>query len=62
MNEYAALIGLDLYERTPKAVLAAIAVSYTINSEGDAREYVLSEWATLHHAGIVPQAPPKVKP
>jgi len=59
-NEYAALLGF--YDRIPKAVLAAIAVSYA-TSGGDflrlAEPNVAREWQILNQAGIVPQAPPK---
>ncbi len=54
----------DLFDKTPKAVLAAIAVS-SLTTGGDylerARELVLEEWRILHQAGIVSQKPPKVK-
>ena len=60
-NGYAAELG-DLYNIAPKAVLAAIAVSFG-TSGGDrlheARDVVLAEWIALHRAGIVPQMPPK---
>jgi hypothetical protein len=53
---------LSTYDRIPKAVLAAIAVSY--GSAGgdnlqDAEARVLEEWRILHENGIVPQAPPR---
>ena len=60
-NPYSAMIGVDLYERTPKAVFAAIAVSNAVNTSDDfaaARAYILSEWKALYEAGIVPQHPP----
>lgn len=61
-NEYADALGAELYERTPKAVLAAIAVSaLTTGGErlGEAAKLLLKEWETLHLNGIVPQRPPK---
>ena len=62
MNEYAEMIGSDLYRRAPKAVVAAIAVSVLTQGGDyleDARQRFLAEWDALHAAGIVPQAPPK---
>lgn len=60
-NEYAAVLG-DLYNEAPKAVLAAICVSFA-SSGGDrldeAAAAILAEWNTLHRAGIVPQKPPQ---
>lgn len=62
-NAYAALLG-GTYNAAPKAVLAAIAVSFATTG-GDnpdvAEQAILDEWATLHQAGIVAQAPPKAK-
>lgn len=66
-NEYAASLGA-LYNETPKAVLAALAVSLAVRIvEGEGTEdtfeaaarLVRDEWAALHRAGIVPQSPPK---
>lgn len=62
-NEYARMLERD-YARTPKAVLAAIAVSFAIHLQDEedlskARGQVMAEWAALHAAGIVPQAPPE---
>lgn len=60
-NEYMLLAGRDLYERIPKAVWAAIAIS-ALTCGGDAweeaRERVLAEWQALAANGIVPQQPP----
>lgn len=60
-NEYASQLG-DLFDKTPKAVLAAIAVS-ALTTGGDylekARELLLEEWRILHENKIVPQSPPK---
>jgi len=60
-NAYAAELG-DLFDRIPKAVLAAIAVS-ALTTGGDylqhARFRVLTEWAALYANGIVPQRPPR---
>lgn len=58
-NEYAAT--LRYFDRIPKSVLAAIAVSYA-SSGGDylenASSLVAYEWLMLHQNGIVRQAPP----
>lgn len=59
-NEYAAELG-KLYNDAPKAVLAAIAVSFgTCGGDrlDEARAVVLKEWQALYLAGIVPQKPP----
>lgn len=63
-NGYAEQLG-DVYNVAPKAVLAAIAVSFA-SSGGDeleaARERVLREWWILHENGIVKQRPTLAKP
>ena len=62
-NDYAAEIAH--YERMPKAVLAAIAVSFTScggdNMDG-VTDRLIDEWWALHQAGIVPQKPPVPRP
>ena len=66
MNPYAALLEAELYARTPKAVLAAIAVSALtrgdpFNTEelgGDPAALLLAEWFALYENGIVSQKPP----
>jgi len=49
------------YERTPKAVIAALAFSLAMRlEEGDevrAGDLLEEEWRILHQAGIVPQKP-----
>lgn len=64
INEYQQAIDQGFYEHMPKAVLAAIAVSFAekINSNTfetfDGPTFALqAEWATLHANGIVPQKP-----
>jgi len=51
----------DLYEKTPKAVFAAIAIS-ALTTGGDylehAKERILEEWVALYENGIVSQKPP----
>lgn len=60
-NEYAAQLD-ELFERIPKSVFAAIAVSYATTG-GDwlerAKMNVCREWRILHEQGIVPQKPTK---
>lgn len=62
MNEYSGVIDDELYEKIPKAVLAAIAVSY-LSGGGDhldkAQDELLEEWRVLYEGGIVPQKPPR---
>ena len=62
-NDYVDAIPSEVFEKTPKAVWAAIAISYAVNlgAEGDftkAASSVIDEWLTLHLNGIVPQATP----
>ncbi len=60
-NGYAASLD-ELFDKTPKAVLAAIAVS-ALTTGGDQIEHAKSrlarEWQILHDNGIVPQKPCK---
>ncbi len=62
-NAYATLLGAD-FERMPKTVLAAVAVSLAarLGESADdlqaARALIFKEWRVLHENGIVPQAPP----
>lgn len=68
-NEYADVLGYDLYAKMPKAVLAAIAVSFaSLQVEGQGgesldrdaiRAAMIEEWTILHSNGIIPQKPPK---
>jgi hypothetical protein len=64
-NEYAAEVGGDVFEKCPKAVFAAIAVS-ALTLGGDyleeTRQRVIAEWWALHDNGIVPQKPPFPRP
>jgi hypothetical protein len=63
-NNYAAVLG-DLYERTPKEVLAAIAVSLLYargNDDGDFSDIphrLRHEWHVLHDNEIVLHRPPR---
>ena len=58
-NKY--MRSLPWFDRIPKSVLAAIAVSYA-SSGGDyleqASDNVAREWMVLYENGIVPQRPP----
>ncbi len=60
-NDYQKLIDSKFYERCPKAVFAAIAVSYAVNhgitKMEDITGELLNEWKTLNENGIVPQKP-----
>tara|TARA_R110000803_G_scaffold156365_3_gene220902 strand:- start:59 stop:265 length:207 start_codon:yes stop_codon:yes gene_type:complete len=61
MNNYTEAISPELYDKTPKAVFAAIAVSFALLMEdGDFTKVdsgILKEWKTLNKNGIVPQKP-----
>lgn len=63
-NEYQKLIAQSFYERCPKAVFAAIAVSYIANMANVSLENVTDEmfreWRVLYEQGIVPQKPTKL--
>ena len=64
-NAYAGAFDQDLYDRIPKAVWAAIAISRITcggdlldrDTLGGAEKYIIDEWDILHAAGIVPQGP-----
>lgn len=62
LNEYATYLPPALYERMPKAVAAALAVSYALRfatgDPEDAGRVLLKEWGILYDNGIVPQQPP----
>lgn len=54
------------YDRTPKAVYAAIAVSFAMILQGEgsdeerlalAADFIQDEWGKLHAAGVIPQRP-----
>lgn len=60
-NEYQKVLSERLYNECPKAVLAAIAVSALTQGGSyleDADQRLVTEWATLHKQGIVPQPVP----
>jgi len=63
-NEYLPVLG-KLYDDTPKAVFAAIALSLSfIDIEGRGWEQAVTrlkaEWLALYNNGIVPQRPPRM--
>lgn len=66
-NEYASILNRGIYEKMPKQVIAAIAVSFAARMlEADPsshaatiQSFVLAEWGALHNNGIVPQKPVK---
>lgn len=67
VGEYVSSLPPWAFDRTPKAVWAALAVSYAANRERDGAEpgpgekawlILLAEWETLYDQGIVPQKPP----
>jgi hypothetical protein len=61
-NEYSQAIG-RMYAETPKAVFAAIAVSFCSTGGEqlpDAEENLLREWTALWYSGIVTQKPPRL--
>ncbi len=65
-NEYAQVFGHKTFDEIPKAVFAAIALSFANRAqaaEGDlyaAAQLAVSEWETLADNGIVPQRPSKL--
>ena len=60
-NTYQKQISRELFERTPKAVFAALAVSYFINTDVEHIDAaLLDEWKLLNQQGIIPQTPPNI--
>lgn len=60
-NEYAQEL-YGIYDDIPKAVLAAIAVSFASCGGSDmegVKHRIADEWCILHQNGVVPQAPAK---
>lgn len=62
-NDYQKMISRELYEKTPKAVLASLVVSFLLNfkgvNESAIDSEIIHEWKTLNDNGIVPQKSPK---
>jgi hypothetical protein len=60
-NDYAKL--LDNFDKIPKSVFAAIAVSYVLRDNNEnfptVKEGILKEWEVLYNNNIVPQKPLK---
>jgi hypothetical protein len=57
-NAYAEQLPRNIYDATPKAVFAAIAVSLATHGDpfnADPLLPILKEWEILHQNGIVPQ-------
>lgn len=65
-NNYQRLLTEKLFDKTPKAVFAALAVSglsnYGDELTSDMDRIILKEWWILFHNGIVPQKPPFPEP
>ena len=63
-NGYVDAMGKDIFEKCPKTVLAAIAVS-ALTLGGDeiqhARKRILNEWKCLFNSNIITQKPPIIK-
>jgi hypothetical protein len=61
LNEYVAAVPREVFEDTPKAVWAAIAISLATcggSNLDDAARAVVREWGILNQNGIVPQTIP----
>lgn len=60
-NDYQKMVSKEFYEKCPKAVLAALAVSFALNHQGNDEELIeealLNEWGLLHKQNIIPQKP-----
>jgi len=70
-NGYVESLEPGTFDKIPKTVFAAIAVSFAImrgDDEGNevgpeaATPFILREWWALYHAGIVDQRPPGIDP
>ncbi len=61
-NEYADAIPATLFEKMPKDVFAAVALSLALRLNNDdlqtAVGELVSEWQTLYQNGVIPQKPP----
>lgn len=62
-NNYADALSGEFYEKCPKAVFAALAVSLGLLACDEnflkVESALIDEWKALHSAGIIPQKPPK---
>ena len=55
-NEYIRMV--PEYDSIPKAVWAAIAISFAMRIDSDIwKDEIWAEWSALHTNGIVPQQP-----
>lgn len=63
-NDYQKLISRELFEKTPKSVFAALAVSMFLNDRNygfeQVDEAIISEWKVLYEQMILPQKPAKI--
>lgn len=63
-NEYEPRVPDGIFEKTPKAVWAALVASFLerlgipVSDEAMQGAWIVEEWWTLHEAGIIPQKPP----
>lgn len=64
-NTYVDALGPDLYKTTPKAVFAALAVSFAVRLQGEfeggfpaVKKELVKEWDVLWSNGIIPQPAP----
>ena len=60
LNGYARAVPERVFDSCPKAVWAAIAVSFATcggDHLDEAEQRIVNEWWTLYDAGIVPQKP-----
>jgi len=64
-NNYQLQLTQEFFDKCPKAVFAALAVSYALRVTNEdfskVQDELLNEWQCLHSAGIVPQKPIKQK-
>lgn len=63
LGDYAASLDSALYADVPKAIFAAVALAIPHNggaayADLTPEEYVITEWATQHRQGLIPQAVP----
>ena len=64
-NEYANMIDREIFDKIPKSVFAAIAVSFLLNyqtvDEDNITQEIINEWKALHDNKIVYQKPIAIK-
>ncbi len=63
VNEFVAAFGLDVADRIPKRIWAAIAISLTLRQTNEdlvkAHDLILGEWMSLFESGKILQKPGK---